>query len=172
MSKEQTRIESQDTANKLHTDIFKVKDTVNRALLPLQAFQYILDGANVDGAECSHVDVATVIEVLTEYAKQKIEEHIDILLEEYPAAEEQEPQRCKIDPLTDPLEFRDMKLDQIHEDDLQLLHEVITLGTEKGRKDLMVFVNGYHRSMVQRLKAEGKLDEKSEPAGEEVQSCL
>jgi hypothetical protein len=76
--------ESTNSANKLHTSIFQIKDTAEEAFSPLEAFQEILDGANIQGCECRPVDVATVIEVLTEYAKQKIEEHIDILLEEYP----------------------------------------------------------------------------------------
>ena len=71
--------ESMNSANKLHTSIFRIKDTAEEAFSPLEAFQEILDGANGNGAECHPVHVATVLEASVDQAKQAIGGHIDEL---------------------------------------------------------------------------------------------
>jgi hypothetical protein len=173
MSKEQTRIESQDTAGKftsmtdslyesgLTTRLRVIQEIGN--LIQWTKFQDAIDyndrtGTGGDDNPLYHtgifvVDTINELFSLVETVENENREEFHSLREQL-----EEPEEPVI-PMT-PEEER--------ENDMGLLEEIIDMGSQREREDAVKFVGLVHSGMVLRLKAEGKLGEKSEPAGEEV----
>ena len=184
MSQQKARIESPTNQNATTTQprtfsrsaIFEAWDEVTHSIT---SFVEVLDTANHRGVEVGHVHVAVVLESLLRDAERQFEVVLD------QEAEEAERHKARVEivipkakPMNANSHFRTARLDAEHEDDLQLLHEVILHGSDREREDLMRFVGHFHESMLERylesrlkrFKGEGELPGQGDAAGQEVQS--
>ena len=172
MSQEQARTESPVNHNEPATQPrtyskSAISEAWDEATHPLTSFVEILGTANRRGAEVGHVHVAVVLESLLRDAERQLEVVF--------ARKEAERHKARVEivvPKAKPMnvlaDFRTAKLGEEHENDLQLLHEIISHGSDREREDLMRFVGHFHASMLKRLKGEGELPGQGDAAGQEV----